>query len=65
MGKKEYIKPYSEVIRTILETQLLTETGVDTGGGKIPIVPVSDLDDDEEISAKPHNLWDEDDEDIW
>lgn len=64
MRKKAYITPFTEAISVKVETLLIGETGVDTGDGKTPIVPVSGLDDDEEIAAKHHNLW-EDDEEEW
>lgn len=62
MSKKIYIMPLTEVIRVNGEGSLLQETLVDTGdgSGSQHIVPVSQLDDDEEIAAKPFNVWDDD-----
>lgn len=62
MEKKKYIVPQTEVIKVLIEGHLLAETRFSTSGNPndkgtqiIEGNPKSGV----EVSAKPHNLWDD------
>lgn len=56
--RNKYIAPKTEVISTQLDCSILQEKSLGIGDERYKIVD-GDLDDGEEVAAKPHNIWDD------